>query len=95
MPEKFVEDKEGMKIRKLAELRTVTNKDYEEAMLRRVEEFKHAKGKDSQFNDFLQNTFFKAFSTALDLKLQVDKVLGEDNLKKLHKAIDDILLLGL
>ena len=95
MSEEYVEDKDGMKIRKLAKLKTVTTKDYEEAMLRRVEEFKHAKGQDSQFNDFLQNTFFKAFSTALDLKLQVDKTLGEENLKKLHKAIDDILLLGL
>jgi hypothetical protein len=95
MPEEFVEDKDGMKIRKLAELRTDTAKDYEAAMLRRVEEFKHAKGQDSQFNDVLQNTFFKALSTALDLKVQVDKALGEDNLKKLRKAIDDILLLGL
>ncbi len=95
MSEEFVEDKDGMKIRKLAELKTVTNRDYEEVMLRRVEEFKHAKGQDSQFNDLLQNTFFKAFSTALDLKLQVDKALGEENLKKLHEAIDEILLLGL
>jgi len=95
MPEEFVEDKDGMKIRKLADLRTVTNKDYEEAMLRRVDEFKQTKQEKSQFNDVLQNTFFKALSTALDLKVQVDKALGEDNLKKLHKALDDILLLGL
>jgi len=95
MPEQFVEDKDGMKIRKLAELRTVTNKDYEEAMLGRIDEFKEKKQEKSQFNDALQNTFFKALSTALDLKVQVDKALGEDNLKKLHKAIDDILLLGL
>ena len=95
MPEDYVEDKDGMKIRKLTELRTVTEKTYEEAMLRRVDEFKKQKGETSQFNDILQNTFFKALSTALDLKIQVDKTLGEDNLKKLHKAIDDILLLGL
>ncbi|MFX1452325.1 MAG: hypothetical protein ACFFCM_15915 [Promethearchaeota archaeon] len=95
MPEEYVEDKNGMKIRKLAELRTVTNKDYEEAMLKRVDEFKEKKQEKSQFNDALQNTFFKAFSAALDLKVQVDKALGEENLKKLHKAIDDILLLGL
>jgi len=95
MPEELVEDKDGMKIRKLAELRTVTNKDYEEAMLRRVDEFKAQKKESSQFNDVLQNTFFKALSTAFDLKVQVDKALGKDNLKKLHKAIDDILLLGL
>ena len=95
MPEEFVEDKDGMKIRKLAELRTDTDKKYEEAMLRRVDEFKDVKGDKSGFNDVLQNTFFKALSTALDLKVQVDKALGEENLKKLHKAIDDILLLGL
>jgi len=95
MPEEFVEDKNGMKIRKLAELRTVTDKDYEAAMLKRVDEFKETKKEKSQFNDVLQNTFFKALSTALDLKVQVDKALGEDNLKKLHKAIDEILLLGL
>jgi len=95
MPEDVVEDKNGMKIRKLAELRTVTNKDYEEAMLKRVDEFKEQKKEKSQFNDVLQNTFFKALNTALDLKVQVDKTLGEENLKKLHKAIDDILLLGL
>ena len=77
MSEEYVEDKDGMKIRKLADLKTTTTKDYEEAMLRRVEEFKHAKGQDSQFNDVLQNTFFKAFNTVLDLKLQVDKTLGE------------------
>ena len=95
MPEDLVEDKDGIKVRKLAELRTVTNKDYEEAMIKRVDEFKQTKQEKSQFNDVLQNTFFKALSTALDLKIQVDKALGEDNLKKLHKAIDDILLLGL
>ena len=40
MPEEYVEDRDGMKIRKLAELRTVTDKTYEEAMIRRVDEFK-------------------------------------------------------
>ncbi|MFX0038735.1 MAG: hypothetical protein ACFE9C_06720 [Candidatus Hodarchaeota archaeon] len=95
MPEEIIEDKNGMKIRKLAELRTSTAKDYEDAMLKRVEEFKDVKGDKSGFNNMLQNTFFKALSTALDLKVQVDKALGEDNLKKLRKAIDDILLLGL
>jgi hypothetical protein len=95
MPEEYVEDKHGIKIRKLAELRTVTDKDYEEAMLKRVNEFKEKKQEKSQFNDVIQNTFFKALSTALDLKVQVEEALGEKNLKKLHKALDDILLLGL
>ena len=95
MSEEFVEDKDGMMIRKLAELRTTTAEEYEKAMLERVDEFKKEKGEKSGFNDFLQNTFFKAFSAALDFKVQVDKAIGEENLKKLHKAIDDILLLGL
>ncbi len=95
MTEKSVDDKDRMKLRKLTELKTVTNKDYEEAMLKRIDEFKEQKKEKSQFNDVLQNTFFKALSTAFDLKVQVDKAIGEDNLKKLHKAIDDILLLGL
>ncbi|KKN18280.1 hypothetical protein LCGC14_0957420 [marine sediment metagenome] len=95
MPEESVEDKEGMKIRKLVELRTDTAKEYETAMLSRVNEFKVKNAGESQFNDVVQNTIVKAFSTILDLKLQVDKALGEENLKKVRKVIDDILLTGL
>ncbi|HDZ19237.1 MAG TPA: hypothetical protein ENH75_13130 [archaeon] len=95
MPEESVEDKEGMKIRKLVELRTDTAKEYEAAMLSRVNEFKVKNAGESQFNDVVQNTIVKAFSTILDLKLQVDKALGEENLKKVRKVIDDILLTGL
>ncbi|MFX1302656.1 MAG: hypothetical protein ACFFBV_03990 [Promethearchaeota archaeon] len=95
MPEETFEDKDGIKIRKLAELRTSTAKDYEDAMLRRVEEFKEVKGEKSSFNSLIQNSIFKAISTALDLKVQVDKAIGDENLKKLRKTIDDILLMGL
>jgi len=95
MSEEFVEDKDGMKIRKLTELKTSTAKEYEDIMLSRVEEFKNKNAEKSQFNDFFQNTFVKAFSTILDMKLEVDKALGEENIKKVRKAIDDILLLGL
>lgn len=95
MSEEFIETKDGMKIRKLAELRTTTAKEYEEVMLSRVEEFKNKNKEKSQFNDFFQNTLVKAFSTILDLKLQVDKTLGEESLKKVRNVIDDILLAGL
>ena len=95
MPEEFVEDDKGMKIRKLVELRTTTAKEYEDVMLSRVEEFKSKNANKSKFNDIIQNTFVKAFSTMLELKLQVDKVIGEENLEKVHKVIDDILLTGL
>ncbi len=95
MADKVIETKDGMKIRKLAELRTTTAKEYEDVMLSRVEEFKEKNAGNSQFNDVVQNTIVKAFSTLLDIKLQVDKVLGEENVKKVRKVIDDILLTGL
>lgn len=95
MSDKVIETKDGMKIRKLAELRTTTAKEYENVMLSRVEEFKEKNAGNSQFNDVVQNTIVKAFGTLLDIKLQVDKVIGEENLKKVHKVIDDILLTGL
>jgi hypothetical protein len=95
MPEEVIETKEGLKIRKLAELKTNAEKDYEEAMLKRVEYFKEQNEKKSGFNSTLQNTFFKAFSTALDLKVNFDKALGEENLKKIHEVIENILLFGL
>ncbi len=95
MSDDNVEIIDGMKIRKLTELRTNTAKAYEDAMLSRVEEFKVKNKNESQFNDVIQNTIVQAFSSLLDIKLQVDKVIGEENLKKVHKVINDILLTGL
>ena len=95
MSDDNVEIIDGMKIRKLTTLRTNTAKKYEEAMLSRVEEFKVKNKNESQFNDVIQNTIVQAFSSLLDIKLQVDKVIGEENLKKVHKVINDILLTGL
>ena len=95
MSDDNVEIIDGMKIRKLTELRTNTAREYEEAMLSRVEEFKVKNKNESQFNDVIQNTIVQAFSSLLDIKLQVDKVIGEENLKKVHKVINDILLSGL
>ncbi len=95
MPEEIIETKDGLKLRKLAELKTSAEKDYEDAMLSRVEYFKKKNEEKSGFNSTLQNTFFKAFSTALDLKVNIDKALGEENLKKIRDVIDNILLFGL
>jgi len=95
MPEETVDTKDGMKIRKLVELRTTTAKEYEDVMLSRVEEFKEQNKGNSQFNNAVQNTIVKAFSTLLDLKLEVEKAIGEETVKKAHKVIDDILLTGL
>jgi len=95
MSDKLVEDKEGMKLRKLVELKTSTAKEYEQVMLERVEEFKNKNAEKSVFNNFLQNTLVSGFGVLLDLKVKVDEVLGEENLKKIHDILDSALLLGL
>lgn len=95
MSDKLVEDKEGMKLRKLVQLKTSTAKEYEQVMLERVEEFKNKNAEKSVFNNFLQNTLVSGFGVLLDLKVKVDEVLGEENLKKIHDILDSALLLGL
>ncbi len=95
MVEEIVETKEGLKLRKLVALKTSTAKEYQDAMLDRVEFFKGENQKKSQFNSTVQNTVVQALSIILNLKVQVDKSLGEENLKKVHDFIDQILLLGL
>jgi len=95
MSDEFVETKDGMKIRKLTELRTSTAKEYEDIMLERVKEFKNKNAEKSIFNNFLQNTLVSGIGALMNLKLEVDKVLGEETLNKVHKVIDDILLTGL
>jgi len=95
MVDEIVETKDGLKLRKLVSLKTTTAKDYQDAMLDRVEYFKDENQKKSQFNSTVQNTVVQALSTILNLKVQVDKSLGEENLKKVHDFIDQILLFGL
>jgi len=95
MSDEYIEDKDGRKIRKLVELKTSTAKEYEQIMLDRVEEFKNKNAEKSIFNNFIQNTLVTGVGTLLNLKVKVDEALGEDNLKKVHEAVDKILLLGL
>ncbi|MHA1327906.1 MAG: hypothetical protein ACTSRH_11360 [Promethearchaeota archaeon] len=77
MSDKVTITKDGVKIRKLTELRTTTAKELEEA------------------NSFIQNAFFKTFGALLNLKVQIDKTIGEENLEKIQDAIDELLLFGL
>lgn len=91
----MVEEESEFKIRELVELDTATAKEYEEAMLNRVEYFAKKNAEKSIFNNFIQNTVVKGLSTILDLKVKIDESLGNDNLKKVHDVIDKILLLGL
>ena len=95
MVEEIIETKDGLKLRKLVSLKTSTAKEYQDAMLNRVEYFKEQNQKKSQFNSTVQNTVVQALSTILDLKVQLDKSIGEENLKKVHGFIDQILLMGL
>jgi hypothetical protein len=95
LPEEVVETKDGVKIRKLVELKTSTAEEYQEAMLNRVEYFKEKNQEKSQFNSFIQNTVVKAFSTLLSMKTKVDESLGEENLKKVHEVLDNVLMFGL
>lgn len=95
MSEENVETKDGFKVRKLTELKTSTENDLEEAMLKRVEYFKEQNAKKSGFNNSLQNLFFQSFGSILDVKIAIDKALGEENLEKIHKVVDNILLFGL
>lgn len=95
MVDEIIETKDGLKLRKLVSLKTNTAKEYQDAMLNRVEYFKKENQKKSQFNSTVQNTVVQALSTILDIKVQVDKSLGEENLKKVHGFINQFLLLGL
>ncbi len=95
MSDEFVKTKDGMKIRKLTELRTSTAKEYEQVMLDRVEEFKGKNADKSIFNNFVQNTLVSGIGVLMNLKVKIDEVLGEENQKKIHEILDSALLLGL
>ncbi|MFX0075205.1 MAG: hypothetical protein ACFE96_07175 [Candidatus Hermodarchaeota archaeon] len=95
MVDEVIETKDGLKLRKLVELKTTTAEEYQNAMLDRVEYFKEQNQQKSIFNSSIQNTVVQGLSTVLNLKVQVEKALGEENLKKVQEFIDQFLLFGL
>ena len=95
MVDTVIETKDGLKLRKLVELKTSTADEYQDAMLERIEYFKGQNQQKSIFNSTIQNTVVQTLSTVLDLKIQLEKSLGEENLKKVHEFIDEFLLFGL
>ena len=95
MVDEIIETKDGLKLRKLVELKTDTAEEYQKAMLDRVEYFKDKNLEKSQFNSTVQNTVVQAVGTLLDLKIQAEKALGEENMKKVHDFLDNFLLFGL
>ncbi len=91
----FIEtNKDGFKVRKLVELRQSAGKEYQDAMLKRVDHFTKEYSKDSIFSNVFENTFVKGMSAILDLKVKLDEALGE-NKEKVQDAIEKLLLLGL
>ncbi len=95
MVDEVIETKDGLKLRKLVELKTSTAAEYQDAMMERVQYFKKQNQQKSVFNSTIQNTVVSALSTVLDLKIQAEKALGEENLKKVHEFLDEFLLFGL
>ena len=95
MADEVIETKDGLKLRKLVELKTSTAAEYQDAMLDRVEYFKKQNQQKSIFNSTIQNTVVQTMSTILDLKIQLEKSLGEENMKKVHDFLDEFLLFGL
>jgi hypothetical protein len=95
MVDEVIETKDGLKLRKLVELKTSTAEEYQDAMLDRVEYFKKQNQQKSIFNSTIQNTVVQTMSTILDLKIQLEKSLGEENMKKVHDFLDEFLLFGL
>ncbi|MEJ2248421.1 MAG: hypothetical protein P8Y70_00945 [Candidatus Lokiarchaeota archaeon] len=92
MSEKLVENEDGLKVRKLTELKPTAAEEYQNAMLHRVDYF--AKSKDSTFNNFVENAVVTSLKVLLEAKVQADKVLGE-NKEKVQNIIEKILFFGL
>ena len=95
MSSEFIETKDGVKVRKLTELRTSTAKEYQDAMMGRVEEFKNRSSGSNSMENSLQNAIVKVLGSALDLKVRIDNAIGEENLKKVHDFVENLLLFGL
>jgi len=88
----YTDPETGMKLRKLTELKPTAAKEYQEAILNRVDYF--SQKRDSSFNSFVENTIVNGLKTLLDLKVKVDDVLG-DNKEKVHDLVEKLLLFGL
>jgi len=92
MSQEEVVTEDGLKIRKLVDLTPTTAEEYKEAMLHRVEHF--SKRKDSVFNDFMENTVVQGLKLALETKVKIDDMLG-DNKEKVQDMLEKVLLFGL
>jgi hypothetical protein len=92
MSQEVIETEDGLKVRKLVDLRSTTAKEYQEAIVQRVDYF--SKRKDSVFNDMAENMIVQGLQFALKAKVQIDKLLAE-NKDKVHEVIEKLLFIGL
>ena len=92
MSEEVVETEDGLKIRKLTELRPSAAEEYRDAILTRVDHF--SQQRNSVFNNMVENMLVKGLETFLEVKVKVDKLLG-DQKDTVQDFIEKLLFIGL
>jgi len=92
MSQEVIETKDGLKVRKLVDLRPSTAKEYQEAIIKRVDYF--SQKRDSAFNNMAENVIVQALKIGLQAKVKLDELLG-DNTEKIKDFVEQILFIGL
>ena len=83
-----IDPKTGFKVRKLTELRNTAAQEYQDVMMKRVDELAV---KDDKIKGTIENVIIKGLGTLLDVKIKIDEMLG-DNKDKAHSFLENILL---
>ena len=83
-----IDPETGLKVRKMTEFRNTAAQEYQDVMMKRVDELAVEKNKVA---GTLENLVIKGLSTILDVKIKVDEMLG-DNKDKLWKVMENVLL---
>jgi hypothetical protein len=92
MSQEVIETEDGLKVRKLIDLRPTTAKEYQEAIIKRVDYF--SKQRDSAFNNIAENVIVQFLKFGLQAKVKLDELLG-DNTEKVKDFIEQLLFIGL
>lgn len=79
------------KFRTLTELTPSTAKEYQDAIVKRVDYF--AETGTSTFNNAIENVIVTGASLFLNAKEKIDAMLGDELVDKVHSVIEKILLL--
>jgi parvulin-like peptidyl-prolyl isomerase len=92
MSQEVIETEDGLKIRKLTELRPSAAEEYRKAIEKRVDYF--SQQRDSIFNNMIENMLVKGLETFLEAKVKVDDLLG-DQKETVQNFIEKLLFIGL